>query len=41
MRLVENLAGDPELVPTVGAFIGSLKAATRAGAAGNGGGPGG
>jgi tryptophan synthase alpha chain len=39
VRLVESLAGDPALVPTVGKFIGSLKAATRAGAAGNGGGP--
>jgi tryptophan synthase alpha chain len=39
VRLVESLAGDPALVPTVGRFIGSLKAATRAGAAGNGGGP--
>jgi tryptophan synthase alpha chain len=39
VRLVESLAGDPALIPTVGRFIGSLKAATRAGAAGNGGGP--
>ncbi|HEY7602043.1 MAG TPA: tryptophan synthase subunit alpha [Methylomirabilota bacterium] len=39
VRLVESLADDPALVPTVGRFIGSLKAATRAGAAGNGGGP--
>ena len=38
VRLVESLAGDPALGPTVGRFIGSLKAATRAGAAGNGGG---
>jgi tryptophan synthase alpha chain len=36
VRLIESLAGDSELVPTVGAFIGALKGATRAGAAGNG-----
>ena len=40
VRLIESLAGDPQLVPTVGAFIGALKAATRSGAAGNGAGPG-
>lgn len=41
VRLVESLAGDPELVSTVGSFIGALKAATRAETAGNGGGSGG
>jgi tryptophan synthase alpha chain len=41
VRLIESLAGDPELVSTVGAFIGSLKAATRAVAAENGAGSGG
>jgi tryptophan synthase alpha chain len=39
VRLVESLAGDPALVPTVGRFIESLKGATRSGAAGNGSGP--
>ena len=38
VRLVERLADDPALVAKVGDFIASLKAATRAGAAGNGGG---
>jgi tryptophan synthase alpha chain len=28
VRMVERLAGDPELVPTVGAFVAALKAAT-------------
>jgi tryptophan synthase alpha chain len=41
VRLVESLAGDSALVSKVGAFIGSLKAATRAVAAENGAGPGG
>ena len=41
VRLIESLDGDPELVSTVGAFIGSLKAATRAAATENGGGSGG
>ena len=39
VRLVERLVDDPALVTKVGDFIASLKAATRAGAAGNGGGP--
>jgi tryptophan synthase alpha subunit len=39
VRLVERLADDPALVAKVGDFIASLKAATRAGAAGNGAGP--
>ncbi len=38
VRLVERLAGDPELVGKVGDFIAALKTATRDGAAGNGGG---
>jgi tryptophan synthase alpha chain len=40
VRLVERLAGDPALVTKVGDFVAALKAVTRAGAAGNGGGPG-
>jgi tryptophan synthase alpha chain len=40
VRLVERLADDPELVTKVGDFVAALKAATRGGAAGNGGGPG-
>jgi tryptophan synthase alpha chain len=36
VRLVERLAGDPELVGKVGEFVATLKAATRAAAAGNG-----
>ncbi len=36
VRLVERLAGDPDLVGKVGEFIATLKAATRASAAGNG-----
>jgi tryptophan synthase alpha chain len=36
VRLVERLAGDPDLVGKVGQFIGTLKAATRASATGNG-----
>ncbi len=39
VRLVERLAEDPQLVTKVGDFIARLKAATRAGTAGNGGGP--
>jgi tryptophan synthase alpha chain len=39
VALVERLAEDPALVTKAGDFIGSLKAATRARAAGNGGGP--
>ncbi len=39
VALVERLAEDPALVTKAGDFIASLKAATRAGAAGNGGGP--
>ena len=39
VRLVERLADDPALVTKVGDFIAALKAATRAAAAGNGGGP--
>jgi tryptophan synthase alpha chain len=41
VRLVESLAGDSELVSTVGSFIGALKTATRAETAGNGAGSGG
>jgi tryptophan synthase alpha chain len=36
VRLVERLAGDPDLVGKVGEFIATLKAATRASATGNG-----
>jgi tryptophan synthase alpha chain len=36
VRLVERHAGDPDLVAKVGEFIGTLKAATRAPANGNG-----
>jgi tryptophan synthase alpha chain len=36
VRLVERLAGDPDLVGKVGEFIATLKAATRAPATGNG-----
>jgi tryptophan synthase alpha chain len=36
VRLVERLAGDPDLVGKVGDFIATLKAATRASATGNG-----
>jgi tryptophan synthase alpha chain len=39
VRLVESLAEDPQLVTKVGEFVARLKAATRAGTAGNGGGP--
>jgi tryptophan synthase alpha chain len=39
VALVERQAADPQLVKQVGDFLATLKAATRAGAAGNGGGP--
>jgi tryptophan synthase alpha chain len=39
VALVERLATDPKLVAEVGDFVAALKAATRAGAADNGGGP--